>query len=187
MPFLPSLPENAVVLDVMKAFPESSKPLIDYHEVVLRGPSALSVGERELIAAFVSGLNACRYCRGVHEAVAKEFGVEEGVLAALLDDVETSPVRAEFKPLFAYVRKLTLTPSAMAPEDAAAVFAAGWEEQTLYDAVSVCALFNFMNRLVEGLGVKAADDSYFAVAAKRLSSGADYSGYRGLIAHDHDA
>ncbi|GAA4487525.1 carboxymuconolactone decarboxylase family protein [Actinoallomurus oryzae] len=186
MPFLSSLPDAAGVLDVMKAFPEASAPLVDYHEVVLRGPSALTVGERELIAAYVSGLNACHYCRGVHGAVAEAFGVEEGVLTALLADVESAPVRDELKPLFAYVRKLTLTPSRMAPADADAVFAAGWEEKALFDAVSVCALFNFMNRLVEGLGVKAPDDAYFAVAARRLTSGRDYSGYRQLIAHDHE-
>jgi uncharacterized peroxidase-related enzyme len=184
VPFLPSLPDNAAVLDVMKAFPESSAPLLDYHEVVLRGPSALTVGERELIAAYVSGLNSCHYCHGVHSAVAEAFGIEAGVLTALLADVESAPVRDELKPLFAYVRKLTQTPSRMVPEDADAVFAAGWEEKALFDAVSVCALFNFMNRLVEGMGLRA-DDAYFAVASRRLSSG--YSDYRGLIAHDHDA
>src|SRR3569833_3313709 len=149
VPFLPSLPRDATVLDGMKAYPESSAPLIDYHSVVLRGPSALTVGERELIAAYVSGLNACHYCHGVHSAVAEAFGIEEGVLAGLLADVETAPVRDELKPLFAYVRKLTLTPSWLVLEDADAVLAAGWEERTLFDAISVCALFNFMNRLVE--------------------------------------
>jgi uncharacterized peroxidase-related enzyme len=186
VPFLPSLPRDATVLDVMKAYPESSAPLIDYHSVVLRGPSALTVGERELIAAYVSGLNACHYCHGVHSAVAEAFGIEEGVLAGLLADVETAPVRDELRPLFAYVRKLTLTPSRLVQEDAAAVLAAGWEEKTLFDAISVCALFNFMNRLVEGAGLRA-DDAYFAVAARRLSADrGDYAGYRGHIAHDHD-
>jgi uncharacterized peroxidase-related enzyme len=184
VPFLPSLPDDAAVLDVMKAFPESSAPLIDYHQAVLRGPSALTVGERELIAAYVSGLNACHYCTGVHGAVAEVFGVEEGVLTALLADVESAPVREELKPVFAYVRKLTLTPDRMVQDDADAVFAAGWAEKTLFDAVSVCALFNFMNRLVEGTGLRA-DEGYFAVAARRLTSGPDYSEYRERIAHDH--
>ncbi len=121
MPFLPSLPDGAGVLDVLKAFPEAAAPLIDYHEVVLRGPSALTVGERELIAAYVSGLNACHYCHGVHGAVAETFGIGEGVLAALLDDIESAPVRDELRPLFAYVRKLTLTPDRMLPADADAV------------------------------------------------------------------
>jgi uncharacterized peroxidase-related enzyme len=183
MPFLPSLPDDAGVLDVMRAFPESAGPLVDYHEVVLRGPSALSVGERELIAAYVSGLNACGYCQGVHNAVAETYGIEPGVLAALLADLPTAPVREELKPLFGYVRKLTETPSRMTSADADAVFAAGWDERTLFDAVSVCALFNFMNRYVEGLGVRARDEDYYAVAARRLTGG-DYVDYRGRIAED---
>ena len=45
----------------------------------------------------------------------------------------------------------------MTPGDAEAVFAAGWDERALHDAVNVVCLFNFMNRLVEGHGVKGAD------------------------------
>ncbi len=70
MTFLPSLPDDAVLLDVFRAFPQTARPLLEYHQALLRGPSPLSVAERELIAAFVSGLNACRYCHGVHTATA---------------------------------------------------------------------------------------------------------------------
>ena len=53
------------------------------------------------------------------------------------------------------MEKLTQTPARMTEQDAKAVFAAGWSEAALYDAVKVCALFNFMNRIVEGTGVSA--------------------------------
>ena len=65
----------------------------------------------------------------------------------------------------------------MTPQDAEAVLAAGWTEQALYDAVSICALYNFMNRLVEGLGIRAEAD-YFAAAGRRLHD----SGYAAMIA-----
>src|SRR6266851_2941863 len=84
MTYLPSLPPGAVLLDVFRAYPEASRPLLDYHQAVLRGPSPLTVAERELIAAYVSGLNACRYCHGVHTATAEAFGFPEGTLGALL-------------------------------------------------------------------------------------------------------
>jgi hypothetical protein len=42
----------------------------------------------------------------------------------------------------------------MVEADAAAVYAAGWDEQALFDAISVCALFNLMNRIIEGSGVR---------------------------------
>ncbi len=52
------------------------------------------------------------------------------------------------------MRKLTETPARMTEADARAVLDAGFSERALHDAVSVCALFNFMNRLVEGHGLK---------------------------------
>ncbi len=183
MAFLPGLPAHATVMDVFKAFPEPTDALTDYHEVVLRGPSELTPGERELIAAFVSGLNSCDYCQGVHQAVAERFGIEHGLLAALLEDVDTAPVRDALKPVFAYVRKLTRTPSRMVQADADAVLAAGWQPRTLFDAVSVCALFNLMNRIVEGVGVHAPDESYYAAAAERLTSDSTFSGYRTSAPH----
>ncbi|HXL90510.1 MAG TPA: peroxidase-related enzyme [Streptosporangiaceae bacterium] len=179
MSYLPSLPPEAVLVDVFRSRPELYRPLIDYHEVLLRGPSPLSVAERELIAAYVSGLNECRYCHGVHSATACAFGVPEATMAALLADVDSAPVEDRLKPLLAYARKLTLAPATLTDADAAAVRAAGWEEQALHDTVAVCALFNMMNRLVEGLGI-AGDTDYFALAGDRLHAGG-YAGLRDLL------
>lgn len=175
MTYLPSLPPDGVLLDVFRAYPESSRPLLAYHEALLRGPSPLTVAERELIAAYVSGLNDCSYCHGVHTATAKAFGVGEGTLIALLDDVATAPVPDRMKPLLRYVRELTRTPSRVTAADAEAVLAAGWDEQALHDTVSICGLFNLMNRLVDGLGVTAGED-YFTLSGSRLHD----VGYAGL-------
>ncbi len=123
----------------------------------------------------MSGLNACHYCHGVHAATAQRYGIPEGLLSDLLADVDTAAVSVALRPVLHYVCKLTLTPSRMTPADAEEVFAAGWDEQALHDAVSVCALFNFMNRLVEGLGIDAGESS-FATAAGRLSRDAGYLG-----------
>jgi uncharacterized peroxidase-related enzyme len=180
MPYLPSLPENAVLLDVFRAFPDLVAPLTDYHRIVLRGPSPFSVAERELMAAYVSALNDCQYCHGVHGATAEAFGVAPGVLTSLVRDLDSAPVDERFKPLLRYLRILTLTPARLTRADADAVYAAGWDEQALHDAVSVCALFNFMNRIVEGFGIKA-DGTYFAAAARRFVEDADYTAFRGLV------
>jgi uncharacterized peroxidase-related enzyme len=138
------------------------------------------VAERELIAAYVSGLNACTYCHGVHAATARAFGIPGTVLTDLLDDAQTAAIDPRLRPLLRYVKKLTLTPNRIAPSDAEEVFAAGWDERALHDAVSVCALFNPMNRLVEGLGIEAGD-SYFATAAKRLSGTPGDLGLREML------
>jgi len=179
MTYLPSLPGDAVLLDVFRAYPEIYRPLLDYHQALLRGPSPLSVAERELIAAYVSGLNACRYCHGVHQATAQAFGTGEGTLAALLADVSTAPVPERMKPLLEYADKLTVSPAKITPADARSVLDAGWDERALHDAVAVCGLFNLMNRLVEGLGITAGED-YFRAAAHRLAD-TGYSGLKDLL------
>ena len=170
MTYLPSLPDNAKLLDVFRAFPDTAVPLLDYHEALLRGPSPLTVAERELIAAYVSGLNACDYCYGVHQVTAEQFGIDEATLTGLLADLSTAQVDDRMRTLLGYVGKLTREPSKVSPADARAVLDAGWDERALHDAVSVCALFNFMNRLVNGLGI-TVDTDYADTSGSRLAGG----------------
>jgi alkylhydroperoxidase family enzyme len=51
--------------------PETGKHLYELAEVLLRGESPLSEAERELIAAYVSHLNNCIFCRNSHASAAK--------------------------------------------------------------------------------------------------------------------
>lgn len=111
MPLLPSLPADATLLHVFRAFPDTARPLLDYHQVLLRGPSPLTIEEREIIAAYVSALNACGYCHGVHAATAATFGMAPEVMDALMADFDTAPVAPRLKPLLRYVRKLTRLPA----------------------------------------------------------------------------
>ncbi|OXM43996.1 carboxymuconolactone decarboxylase family protein [Amycolatopsis alba] len=180
MSYLGSLPTDATLLQVFRKFPAPASKLLDFHELIMRAPSAFDAGERELIAAYVSGVNDCAYCHGVHTVTAEAFGVPEGLLTAALTDLDSSPVEARMKPVLAYVGKLTRTPSQVTEEDAEAVFAAGWDEAALHDAVLVCALFNFMNRMVEGLGIRA-DAAYAKTSGVRLKEGG-YAGLAGLLA-----
>lgn len=122
----------------------------------------MTAKDKELIAAFVSGLNACQYCYGVHKQTAKAYGVDESLIEALLADVETAPVDARLKPILAYAKILTLTPTKALQRHVDAILAAGWAERDLHDAILTVCLFNFMNRLLEGHGVKGTADLYAA-------------------------
>ena len=167
MALLRSLPENATLADLRRTYADLLEKLRPYGHRLMRGPSPLSTGERELIAAFVSGVNSCRYCHGTHSLVARAFGVDETVLVTSLDNVEVAPVDARLKPILSYVRKLTETPSRMTAADAATVYEARWSDEALLYAVAVCAYFNNMNRLVEGAGILGNMEDY-SIAARRL-------------------
>jgi uncharacterized peroxidase-related enzyme len=122
------------------------------------------------------GVNACRYCCGAHTAAAKQFGVPENVLTALIVNFQSAAVSEKLKPVLAYIRKLTMTPTMMTQADADAVFAAGWEERALYDAIQICCLYNFMNRFVEGLGLMPRPDQ-FDMEGRMIKEG----GYAGMV------
>jgi len=160
MPFFSFLDDNSGVGDVMVHDPERYLPIGTFTQDLLRGPSPFSVAERELIAAYVSGLNQCQFCHGAHSKVAAGLGVDRGLFAKLLDDVDRAPVAEKLKAVLRYVKTLTLAPSRLTQADADAVFAAGWDEQALGDAVAICALFNLYNRIVEGHGIKG-NAAYF--------------------------
>jgi uncharacterized peroxidase-related enzyme len=175
MTYLRSLPEDAVLLDIFRAFPATARPLLDYHEALMRGPSPIGVAERELVAAYVSGVNGCSYCHGIHTATAQACGIPAGVAAAAVRDLDTAPVDDRTRALLRYADKLTRTPAAVTQADADAVLAEGWDDKALHDTVGVCALFNFMNRMVNGLGIRT-DPAYFSTSGIRLRD----IGYAGL-------
>lgn len=63
-------------IDVFRNFPETSKAIGALHETIMRRESAFTLGERELMAAFVSVLNGCDFCSGVHGAAPEAFGID---------------------------------------------------------------------------------------------------------------
>lgn len=166
----------ASLIEVFRAFPDASIPLIEYHEVILRGPSPFTEAERELIAGFVSTLNSCEYCTSVHVAAAENLGVSKGLLAELAADPELNDADSRLRPVLRYARKLTERPASVTQIDVDAIVAAGWDQEAVFFVASVTALFNFMNRLVEGMRIKA-EPGYASLAAKRLAE----RGYLPLI------
>ena len=73
--------------------PETAEPLNQLVNILLRGPSTLSRGERELIATFVSSRNDCFYCQTMHGAVAAyHFGGNENLVAQTKLDAEKTPL-----------------------------------------------------------------------------------------------
>ena len=175
MSFLRSKPD-AGLLQIFQAFPELARPLLEYHEALLRGESPFTVAERELIAAYVSALNKCDYCQAVHSRTAVALGVNVDVVENLISSLRNKHADAKMEPVLAFVRKLTISPGKITTADVDPIFAAGWDDRALHDAVAICGLFNLMNRLVDGLGVEASE-AYIKKAAQRLADG----GYAPLL------
>lgn len=178
MPFFDFLSDAANMIDLWRRNPDRMLPICKYTEHVMRSPSPLSRGDRELIAAYVSGLNQCRYCHGSHTAFAQSHGLDPDVLKSILDDLESAPIDGKMIALLKYCRKLTETPARLSPADAQAVKDAGWSEAALEDAVHVTALFNYYNRLMDGHGIAPRSDGALRQRAEFIKQyGYDFSTY----------
>ena len=141
--------------------------LVRFTEAVMRGPSPLSPGMRELIGAYISSRNQCSFCSCAHAPVAAELlGRElvEGVMA----DLESSRLDDAHKALFRYVAKLAENPAAINAPDVSAVRDAGWSEEAIYDALTVASLFKFYNTWNNGSGVRNMSASDYAHSGQRL-------------------
>lgn len=157
MGFLKSLGETPHLYDVMNISPRMAVYLFKMTDEIMLVEGPLNDKERELIAAYVSGLNACSFCYRGHKAIAEMFGVEEGLIDELVEDLESVEIDDKIKAALRYSKKVTENASKLVAGDADDLYAAGWDENALMNIVEICALFAMYNRLADGTGVIAGN------------------------------
>ncbi|SRR6266545_68344 len=154
--------------------PETGRPLAELVEVLLRGSNTLPRGERELIAAYVSTLNQCRFCASSHGAFAAAQ-LPEGM--ALVDrvraDPDSAPISAKLKALLRIAGAVQRGGNAVTAEDIAAARAVGASDVEIHDTVLIAAAFCMFNRYVDGLATVAPDDpeAYARMATRIIAEG----------------
>lgn len=157
--------DEPTAYDVMTHDPGRFRPFLQLAEDVMRGESEFSQQEREMLAAYVSGLNQCDFCFNAHIHFAEALGQDKDVFVALMEDLDTAPIDDKLRPVFAFAKKLTQTPYKMVQSDYDRVIEAGWSERALEDAIFVVGLFNLINRVLDGHGVKAPSTEKLQMAA----------------------
>jgi alkylhydroperoxidase family enzyme len=95
---------------------------------------------------------------------------DEALVWAVLRDLENSGLDEKHKALFRFVDKVNRDSPRMSAEDMQPLYAAGWTDEAIYFAISVCALFNFYNRWIDASGVHAMSDEAHRVGGKRIAS-----------------
>jgi uncharacterized peroxidase-related enzyme len=151
--------------------PETAGPLNELAEVLLRGPNTLTRGERELIAAYVSSLNQCRFCHSSHAAFAAAqlpggmTQVRE-VCDGGVPQVSVSPKLRALLDIASAVQEGGLK---VTSQQVAAARANGATDTEIHDCVLIAAAFCMFNRYVDGLATVAPDDpDGYAAAAQYI-------------------
>ena len=136
------------------------------HEA-MRGPSAWSIGDRELMAAFVSQANESPFCVSAHSATSRLWYRDDAKVAATLADLDTAPIEEPLRATLRMLGKLTREHSIEA-NDIRAVLAAGVTRQQIEDALAVCLAFDITDRLANAFDFAIATPAAMDAGARHL-------------------
>jgi uncharacterized peroxidase-related enzyme len=170
-----ALPEGLPGITSGFAFrPETARPMRELAEVLLRGPSTLSSGEREMIAAFVSSRNDCTFCHASHRAAAAHnLEGNYDLVDAVTRDAGSAPISAKLKALLAIAGKVQQSGRLVTADDVAKARAEGATDVEIHDTVLIAAAFSMFNRYVDGLATLTPSDpaAYDAMGRRMAKEG----------------
>jgi uncharacterized peroxidase-related enzyme len=183
MPHIPLEEHLPGITGLLEYRKDSAQPIRELTQFLLRGPSTLTEGERELIATIVSHNNECKFCTTAHTAAADKLLGECETSAAIKANIETAPVSEKIKALLVIARQVqqsgknVTTPSVQRAKDAGAT------DIEIHDTVLIAALFCLYNRYVDGLATRLPESTdYYNTLAERLVT----NGYQRLPqGYDH--
>jgi len=138
-----------------------------FTHAAMRGPSAWSVADRELMAAYVANVNGSAFCIAAHTATARRAYQDGPMVAAVLADLESAPIAEPLRTTLCMLGKLVAAGTVSAA-DMRDVLAAGATREQIDDALAVCAAFNTTARLADAFGFEVLSPEGFEAGAKYL-------------------
>jgi len=183
MPYIPLEGHLPGITGLLEYRQDSAKPIRELTQVLLRGPSALTEGERELIATVVSNGNQCRFCTAAHTAAADVLLGENETSERVKQDIAQAPVSEKMKKLLTIAAMVRESGKAVTKEAIDNARAAGATDIEIHDTVLIAALFCLYNRYVDGLAtVTPTDPAFYTGLGERLKN----HGYNRLAqGYDH--
>lgn len=159
------LPDAARVAFYDRSF--AGPALGRWTQKAMRGPSAWSVSERELMAAMVANWNTCPFCVGAHRAISVR-GMDPAVVDAVLTDFRTAPIDERLRATLAFLETMTKDPDGLSASDARTALDAGVTVEDLEDAAAVAAVFAVITRNANALDFELPSAEEFDRAAVML-------------------
>jgi uncharacterized peroxidase-related enzyme len=123
-----------------------------------------------LLAAFVSRLNSCPFCIGIHGTTTAML-LGSTVAVEQLDHWREGSFEPRITSTMELLEKVTLAPEKVGGDDVQAVRVAGVSDAAIVHALYLCFLFNTVNRLANAFGYSwetDADRQKLAIMLNRI-------------------
>ncbi|WP_420148871.1 carboxymuconolactone decarboxylase family protein [Spirosoma sp.] len=171
MPHIPLEAHLPGITGLLEYRQDSAQPIRELTQILLRGESTLTEGERELIATLVSHRNECRFCATAHTAAADILLGESETCELVKQDFESAPVSDKMKALLNVAALVQKNGRAVTPEAVDRAKTAGATDREIHDTVLIAALFCLYNKYVDGLAsVTPTDPAFYAYLGERITS-----------------
>lgn len=171
MPYIPLEAHLPGITGLLEYRKDTAAPIRELTQILLRGPSSLSEGERELVATVVSHRNECTFCVTAHTAAADILLGEENTSQRVRADIETAPVSYKMKALLTIAAQTQESGLAVTEASIQAAKDAGATDIEIHDTVLIAALFSLYNRYVDGLAtVTPTDPAFYKGLGERITS-----------------
>lgn len=138
-----------------------------FTQEAMRGRSTWSVGDRELMAAYVSEVNDSPFCIGAHTATAARAYQDRERVTAVLADLDSAPITEGLRATLGMLGKLTRL-GTLSADDVRAALSAGVSHQQIEDALAVGFAFNTTDRLANAFAFEMLSQEGFEAGAKYL-------------------
>lgn len=169
MPHIPLPIHLPGITGLLEYRQDTAAPIRALTQLLLRGDSTLSQGERELIATVVSFHNACTFCTTAHTAAADMLLGETQTCEMVKQDIDTAPVSSKMKALLKIAKAVQKSGKEVTPEAVADARAEGATDLEIHDTVLIAALFCLYNRYVDGLAsVTPTDPAFYEYLGERI-------------------
>lgn len=151
----------AEVHKIQSLNPASIVAHMDLYMTIMFGKSPLKRVVREIIAVVVSVTNKCDYCKEHHLQAVSHYWKDPDRLDLISNNFRNPKIELTNKEiaLCEFAEKLTLNKTSNYQDDLMYLKKAGLEDREILDATLVIAYFNFVNRIVLGLGANLEKDS----------------------------
>ncbi|HVZ97328.1 MAG TPA: peroxidase-related enzyme [Chitinophagaceae bacterium] len=169
MPYIPLEEHLPGITGLLEYDKVAAAPIRELTQILLRGKSTLTEGERELIATVVSNGNQCRFCTAAHTAAANILLCESETTEKVKDNIATAPVSNKMKALLTVASLVRESGKAVTKEAIDKAKAEGATDIEIHDTVLIAALFCLYNRYVDGLAtVTPVNPGFYKSLGERL-------------------
>ena len=141
------------ILKVHSLNPEVLEAHLGLYEEIMFGDSNLSRAQREMIAVVVSTTNSCDYWEEQHGEALREESEDE-LMTQIRKNYKTADITKKEKIMLRYAEKLTKESYNMTERDIENLRSVGYSDREIFDINQVCAYFNYVNCIADGLGVE---------------------------------